>query len=80
MARKPVSENSLIGKSRSEIIKMPGDKERPYGSSTEISYVLEEFYNGPNTAAVEYLKIIFNAENKVEKAEIEFAKTKDWHD
>lgn len=80
MARKLVNDKSLIGKSRTEIIEMIGEYEESHDPSPNIiRYGLEDIYReNIDPIAIEYLKINFDSENKVEKAEIEFHKTGDW--
>lgn len=80
MARKLVFDKSLIGKSRTEIIEMIGEYEESHDSSPNIiRYGLEAIWGwNIDPIAIEYLKIYFDSENKVEKAEIEFHKTGDW--
>lgn len=80
MARTLVSDKSLIGKSKIEIIEMLGQAEDSYDfSPNTFRYGLIDIYGrNIDPIAIEYLKITFDAENKVEKAEIEFYKTGDW--
>jgi hypothetical protein len=81
MARKLVGDKSLIGKSRTEIIELFGDEENTYDSSEMKAYTLEDIYDwNIDPIAIEYLKITFDLEDKVEKAEIEFHKTRHWRD
>lgn len=80
MARKLVADNSLIGKSRAEIIELFGDEENTYDSPSIKTYELESIYAVIDPIAIEYLKIYFDSENKVEKAEIEFHKTRHWRE
>ena len=57
---------------------MLGDNENVENSPT-ISYELESIWSwNIDPIAIEQLKITFDSENKVEKAEIELYKTGDW--
>ena len=82
IARKLVADKSLIGKSRAEIIELLGESQESHDTSTNvIRYELEGIYGwNIDPIAIEYLKITFDVENKVGKAEIEFHKTGDWRE
>ncbi|HEX8737870.1 MAG TPA: hypothetical protein VF721_21240 [Pyrinomonadaceae bacterium] len=82
MARYLINKEILIGKSRAEIIEMLGkDGNDGFNEKREIEYELEQIWiRNIDPAAIEHLKINFNGEDKVEKAEIEFHKTGDWSD
>lgn len=76
LARDLINNNKLIGKTKPEVISMLGDAD---DSSNIIRYELDVIWReNIDPIAIEYLKINFNSENKVEKAEIEFHKTGDW--
>ena len=80
IARYLINKEILIGKSRAELIEMLGE----YGvdgfnEASKTRYDLEDIWGrNIDPIAIEYLKITFNGEDKVEKAEIEFYKTGDW--
>ena len=87
MARDLIAKNTLIGKNRTEINEMLGepdfsDSNLPNETGpNKIGYELEQILGqGVNLLATERLMIIFNSENKVEKAEIDFIKTGRWKD
>jgi hypothetical protein len=55
------------------------DEDKSLYSSNKIRYSLESIHGrNIDPIAHENLIVTFNQENKVEKAEIEFAKTGDW--
>src|SRR5215213_6822853 len=80
MARYLINKEILIGKSRADIIEMLGnDGNDGFNEERETKYDLELIWiRNIDPAAIEYLKINFNGEDKVEKTEIEFHKTGDW--
>lgn len=81
MARDLINRKVLIGESREKIIEMLGESFREVPPETnEIFYELEYIIKGIDPIAIEYLKIIFNQENKVERAEVYFYKTHDWRE
>jgi hypothetical protein len=79
MARYLIEKEVLIGKSYAEVIEMLGEHDDGFNAAREVRYSLEDIYGrNIDPIAIEYLKLIFNGEDKVEKAEIEFYKTSDW--
>ena len=80
MARKLVGDKSLVGKSRTEIIEMIGDEGSTNSSLNNLTYQIDSIEGIADPMAIEYLQIIFDAEDKVERAEIEFHKTRHWRD
>lgn len=80
MARYIIDKEILIGKSRAEIVKMLGENDDDgFNDSKKTRYALEAIWGrNIDPIAIEYLKITFNGEDKVEKTEIEFYKTGDW--
>lgn len=80
MARYLIDKEILIGKSRAEIVEMLGASvSGGFVGASKTRYELEAIWGrNIDPIAIEYLKITFNSEDKVEKAEIEFHKTGDW--
>lgn len=75
IARGLIEQNTLVGKSREEIIEMLGKSENHGDSESKIiTYKLEEIYYIIDPIAFEDLVITFNNNDKVEKAEIQFHK------
>ncbi len=68
MARDLVNKNLLIGKTRVEVFEMFGEEK----TGKIIKYETEEIFYVIDPIAVEFLKITFDENEKVEKAEIEF--------
>lgn len=79
LARELVNKNLLIGKTRAEIVEMLREENISNSDKSIVKYELEQIYSlNIDPIAIEYLKLTFDKENKVEKAEIEFHKTGDW--
>ena len=79
MARDLIKRNVLIGKTRVEVVDLLGKSGLDVDiNSNKMTYELDQlFQRGVDLAAVENLKITFNSNDTVEKAEIEFIKV-DW--
>ncbi len=73
MATDLISRNLLVGKTRDEVQKILGKPEYEERQN-KISYKLKEEFWIIDPVSIEWLDVIFNRENKVEKAEIRFQK------